>query len=100
MLVQGRWLGACHLRGQHQVYVSGGSVYLYQGITAKRYVSVNHRNEIKKMASRVPDKVKDGSLQQAIEWKKIQEKAMTIARKVRASELELLEAYSQLKQYE
>ena len=61
---------------------------------------MNYRNEIKRMASRVPDKVKNGSTQQAIEWKKIQEKAMTIARKVRASEAELLNAYSQLKQYE
>ena len=61
---------------------------------------MNHRNEIKRMASRVPDKVKNGSMQQAVEWKKIQEKAMTIARKVRASEAELLQAYSQLKQYE
>ena len=48
----------------------------------------------------MPDKVKNGSTQQAIEWKKIQEKAVTIARKVRASEAELLQAYSQLKQYE
>ena len=61
---------------------------------------MNYRNEIKQMASRVPQKVRDGSIQQAMEWKKIQEKAMTIARKVRASEAELLQAYSQLKQYE
>ena len=61
---------------------------------------MNYRNEINRMASRVPDKVKNGSMQQAIEWKKIQEKAATIARKARASEAELLSAYSQLKQYE
>ena len=52
------------------------------------------------MASRVPQKVRDGSIQQAMEWKKIQEKAMTIARKVRASEAELLDAYANLKRFE
>ena len=61
---------------------------------------MNYRNEIRKMASRVPQKVRDGSIQQAMEWKKIQEKAMTIARKVRASEAELLDAYANLKRFE
>ena len=61
---------------------------------------MNFREEIKRMASRVPQKVRDGSIQNAIEWKKIQEKSMTVARKTRASEAELLNAYSQLKQYE
>lgn len=61
---------------------------------------MNYREEIKRMASRVPQKVRDGSIQNAIEWKKIQEKSMTVARKTRASEAELLNAYSQLKQYE
>ena len=61
---------------------------------------MNYREEIKRMASRVPQKVRDGSIQNAVEWKKIQEKSMTVARKTRASEAELLNAYSQLKQYE
>ena len=61
---------------------------------------MNFREEIKRMASRVPQKVRDGSIQNAIEWKKIQEKSMTVARKTRASEAELLNAYSQLKQYD
>jgi len=61
---------------------------------------MNHRKEILAMASRVPQKVRDGSIQDAINWKKIQEKAMTIARKTRATEAELTSAYSQLKQYE
>lgn len=61
---------------------------------------MNYREEIKRMASRVPQKVRDGSIQNAIEWKKIQEKSMVVARKTRASEAELLNAYSQLKQYE
>ena len=61
---------------------------------------MNFREEIKRMASRVPQKVRDGSIQNAIEWKKIQEKSMTVARKTRASEAELLNAYSRLKQYE
>ena len=34
--------------------------------------------EIKQMASRVPQKVRDGSIQQAMEWKKIQEKALRL----------------------
>ena len=61
---------------------------------------MNYRAEIQRMASRVPQKVRDGSIQKAVEWKKIQEKSMLIARKQRASEAELLQAYSQLKQYE
>ena len=61
---------------------------------------MNYKEEIKRMASRVPQKVRDGSIQDAINWKKIQEKAMTIARKTRATEAELSSAYSQLKQYE
>lgn len=61
---------------------------------------MNYRDEIKRMASRVPQKVRDGSIQNAVEWKKIQEKSMVVARKTRASEAELLNAYSQLKQYE
>ena len=61
---------------------------------------MNFREEIKRMASHVPQKVRDGSIQNAIEWKKIQEKSMTVARKTRASEAELLNAYSRLKQYE
>ena len=61
---------------------------------------MNYREEIKRMASRVPQKVRDGSIQNAVEWKKIQEKSMVVARKTRASEAELLNAYSQLKQYE
>ena len=61
---------------------------------------MNYREEIKRMASRVPQKVRDGSIQNAVEWKKIQEKAMLIARKTRATEAELTSAYSQLKQYE
>ena len=61
---------------------------------------MNYKEEIKRMASRVPQKVRDGSIQMAIEWKKIQEKSMAVARKSRASEAELLNAYSQLKQYE
>lgn len=61
---------------------------------------MNYREEIKRMAARLPQKVRDGSIQNAINWKKAQEKAHAIARKVRATELELTEAYSQLKQYE
>ena len=61
---------------------------------------MNYRNEIKKMLSRVPQKVRDGSLQQAIAWKAAREKAEAIARKARATEVELLDAYSKLKQYE
>lgn len=61
---------------------------------------MNCRDEIKRMAARVPQKVRDGSIQEAINWKKTQEKAMLIARKTRASEAELSSAYSQLKQYE
>jgi hypothetical protein len=61
---------------------------------------MNHKEEIKRMASRVPQKVRDGSIQDAINWKKIQEKAMATARKSRATEAELSSAYSQLKQYE
>ena len=61
---------------------------------------MNYKSEIKKMIARVPHKVRDGTLQQAIEWKKIREKAEIISRKARASELELMEEYSQLKQYE
>jgi hypothetical protein len=61
---------------------------------------MNYREEIKRMASRVPQKVRDGSIQMAIDWKKIQEKSMATAGKTRATEAELLNAYSQLKQYE
>ena len=61
---------------------------------------MNYREEIKRMSSRVPQKVRDGSIQDAMNWKKIQEKAMLIARKTRATEAELTSAYSQLKQYE
>ena len=61
---------------------------------------MNYRDEIKRMASRVPQKVRDGSIQMAIDWKKIQEKSMATARKTRATEAELMNAYSQLKQYE
>lgn len=61
---------------------------------------MNFREEIKRMASRVPQKVRDGSIQDAINWKKIQEKAIATARKSRATEAELTAAYSQLKQYE
>lgn len=61
---------------------------------------MNYKEEIKRMASRVPQKVRDGSIQTAMEWKKTQEKSMLVARKTRATEAELLAAYSQLKQYE
>lgn len=61
---------------------------------------MNYRNEIKKMLSRVPQKVRDGALQQAIAWKAAREKAEAIARKSRASEGELLSAYASLSRFE
>lgn len=61
---------------------------------------MNYKEEIKRMASRVPQKVRDGSMQQAVEWKKAQEKGDAIARKVRASEAELTSAYADLKRFE
>lgn len=61
---------------------------------------MNYKEEIKRMCGRVPQKVRDGSIQDAINWKKIQEKSLATARKLRATEAELLDAYSQLKQYE
>ncbi|MFZ9646190.1 MAG: hypothetical protein ACO29M_05895, partial [Fluviibacter sp.] len=71
-----------------------------QGQQQKGEANLDYRSEIIKMTSRVPQKVRDGSIQQAIAWKKLQEKAVAVTRKFRATELELSETYSQLKQYE
>jgi hypothetical protein len=61
---------------------------------------VNYKEEIKRMASRVPQKVIDGDLNKAVGWKIIVEKSLATARKSRPSEAELLRAYSDLQAYE
>ena len=52
------------------------------------------------MGSRVPQKVVDGDINKAISWKIVVEKCLAVARKSRASEAELMRAYSDLKAYE
>ena len=61
---------------------------------------MNYKEEIKRMASRVPQKVVDGDINKAMGWKLVVEKSLATARKSRTSEAELLRAYSDLKAYE
>jgi hypothetical protein len=61
---------------------------------------MNYKEEIKRMGSRVPQSVRDGDINKAIGWKIVVEKSLAVARKSRASEAELLRAYSDLKAYE
>lgn len=61
---------------------------------------MNYREEIKSMLKRIPDKVTNGSVNQAIGYKIVAEKAATVSSKSRASELELIRAYEDLKAYE
>ena len=61
---------------------------------------MNHKEEIKRMASRVPQKVMDGDINKAIGWKLVVEKSLATARKSRPSEAELLRAYEALRAYE
>lgn len=59
----------------------------------------NHA-ELKKLLSRVPAKVINGSTNQAIAYKIIVEKAAATARKSRPSEAELMRALSDLRAFE
>ena len=61
---------------------------------------MNYKEEIKRMTSRIPQKVIDGDINKAIGWKIIVEKSLAVARKSRPSEAELMRAYSDLKAYE
>ena len=61
---------------------------------------MNYKEEIKRMGGRVPQSVRDGDINKAIGWKIVVEKSLAVARKSRASEAELLRAYSDLKAYE
>lgn len=61
---------------------------------------MNYKEEIKRLLSRIPQKVINGSTNQAIGYKIVAEKAMAIAGKARASEAELMRALSDLKAYE
>lgn len=61
---------------------------------------MNYRAEIKKLLSRIPQKVINGSTNQAIGYKIVVEKAMAVAGKARASELELTRALADLQAYE
>ena len=61
---------------------------------------MNYKEEILRMTKRVPQNVIDGDINKAIGWKIVVEKSVAIARKSRASEAELMRAYSDLKAYE
>lgn len=61
---------------------------------------MNYQQEIKRLLSRIPDKVVNGSYNMALGYKIVAEKARTIAGKSRPSEAELLRAYADLKAYE
>lgn len=61
---------------------------------------MNYKDEIKKMLGKIPFKVTNGSVNQAIGYKIAAEKAMAISGKSRATELELIRAYEDLKAYE
>lgn len=61
---------------------------------------MNYKEEIKRMASRVPQKVIDGDVYKAVAWKITAEKSLATAGKSRASEVELARAYSDLQAYE
>lgn len=61
---------------------------------------MNYRAEIKKLLSRIPQKVINGSTNQAVGYKIVAEKAMAVAGKARASELELTRALADLQAYE
>ena len=61
---------------------------------------MNYKDEILRMAKRVPQKVIDGDINKAIGWKIVVEKSLSVARKSRPTEAELLSAYSNLKAYE
>ena len=61
---------------------------------------MNYKQEIKKMLSRIPNKVVSGSYNMALGYKAVAEKARTIAEKSRPTEAELLRAYADLQTYE
>lgn len=61
---------------------------------------MNYKEEIKRMLNRIPDKVINGSTNQAIGYKIVAEKAAQIAGKSRPTEAELMRAYADLKAYE
>ena len=61
---------------------------------------MNYKSEIQRMLARIPQSVLQGDINKARDWKNTAEKARSIARKSRASEAELLRAYSELKAYE
>ena len=61
---------------------------------------MNYKEELKKLLSRIPQKVINGSTNQAIAYKITAEKAMAIAGKSRASEAELMRALSEMKAFE
>ena len=61
---------------------------------------MNYKEEILRMTKRIPQKVIDGDINKAIGWKLVVEKSLSVARKSRASEAELMRAYSDLQAYE
>ena len=61
---------------------------------------MNYKEEIKKLLKRIPEKVINGSTNQAVGYKIVAEKAMTISCKARASEAELMRALADLQAYE
>ena len=61
---------------------------------------MNYQQEIKRLLSRVPNKVISGSYNTALGYTIVVEKARAIAGKSRPSEAELLRAYADLKAYE
>lgn len=61
---------------------------------------MNYQQEIKRLLSRVPNKVISGSYNIALGYKIVAEKARTVANKSRPTEAELLRTYADLKAYE
>jgi hypothetical protein len=61
---------------------------------------VNYKEEIKRLLKRIPQKVINGSTNQAIGYKIVVEKAMAVSCKARASEAELMRALADLQAYE
>jgi len=61
---------------------------------------MNHKEEIKKLLRRIPDRVVNGSTNEAIAYKIAVEKALSVTSKSRPSEAELLSVLASLQVFE
>ena len=61
---------------------------------------MNHKEEIKKLLRRVPDRVVNGSTNEAIAYEIAVEKALNVTSKSRPSEAELLSVLASLQVFE